>query len=65
MFFNILAEMARRGMSKAEMSKILGISLDTFNKKLRGSSDFTVAEIFKMQEVFNDSGCTFEYLLST
>lgn len=52
-------------MSKAEMSKILDISLDTFNKKLRGSSDFTVAEIFKMQEVFNDSGCTFEYLLRT
>lgn len=52
-------------MSKAEMSKILDISLDTFNKKLRGSSDFTVAEIFKMQEVFNDSACTFEYLLST
>lgn len=64
MFFNILAEMARRDLTKSEMSKILDISLCTFNRKIKGSSDFTVSEIFKMQEVFNDSSCTFEYLLS-
>lgn len=63
MFFNILAEMARRDLTKSEMSKILDISLCTFNKKIKGSSDFTVSEIFKMQEIFNDSNCTFEYLL--
>lgn len=50
-------------MTKTEMSKILDMPLGTFNKKLEGSLDFTVKEIFKMQEIFNDSSCTFEYLL--
>lgn len=50
-------------MTKTEMSKMLNIPIGIFIKKLDGSLDFTVEEIFKMQEVFNDSSCTFEYLL--
>ena len=63
MFFNILAEMARRNVSKTEMSKKLNISINTFDKKIEGSLDFTVSEVFQMQEIFNDANCTFEYLL--
>ena len=61
-FSNILAEMGRRQMSKQEMSKKLGMSVWTFDRKMKNETGFTVNEIFKMQEIFNDSNCTFEYL---
>lgn len=61
-FSNILAEMARRQMSKQEMSKRLGMSVWTFDRKMKNETGFTVNEIFKMQAIFNDSKCTFEYL---
>ena len=49
-------------MSKQEMSKKLGMSVWTFDRKMKNETGFTVNEIFKMQEIFNDSNCTFEYL---
>lgn len=61
-FSNILAEMARRQISKQEMSKKLGMSVWTFDRKMRNETGFTVADILKMQAIFNDSRCTFEYL---
>ena len=62
MFSNILAEMARRQISKQEMSKLLEMSAWTFDRKIRNETGFTVDEIFKMQKIFNDKNCTFEYL---
>jgi hypothetical protein len=62
MFSNILAEMARRQISKQEMSKLLKMSTWTFDRKLKNETGFTVGEIFEMQKIFNDENCTFEYL---
>ena len=62
MYLNILAEMARRQITKAQMAQKLNMSAWTFDRKLKGESSFTVEEIIEIQNVFNDSKCTFEYL---
>lgn len=62
MFSNILAEMVRRQITKKEMSKYLNMSTFTFDRKIKNESGFTVDEIFKIQKIFNDEKCTFEYL---
>jgi len=62
MYTNILAELARRQMSKVELAGKLNMSVFTFDRKIRNESGFTVNEIKKMQTIFNDANCTFEYL---
>lgn len=64
MFSNILAEMARRQITKNEMAQKLDMSVWTFDRKLKNETGFTVNEIYKMQEIFNDENCTFEYLFT-
>lgn len=65
MFINILAEMARRQMSKKEMAKKLGMHEFTFDKKLQNKeSYFTINQIVKIKEIFNDSNLTIEYLIA-
>lgn len=56
--------MARRQIGKQEMAKLLNMSAWTFDRKLKNETGFTVDEIFKMQTIFNDSSCTFEYLFA-
>ncbi len=62
MYLNILAEMARRQLTKAFMAQRLNMSEWTFTRKVKGESSFTVQEIIEIQKIFNDSKCTFEYL---
>lgn len=62
MFLNILAEMTRRQISKQEMANYLGMSIWTFDRKVKNITGFTVNEIIKMQKIFNSRDCTFEYL---
>lgn len=62
MFTNILAEIARRQMSKAELASKLNMSVFTLDRKIKNETGFTVDEIKKMQNIFNDVNCTFEYL---
>lgn len=38
------------------------MSTFTFDRKIKNESGFTVDEIFKIQKIFNDEKCTFEYL---
>lgn len=64
MFVNILAEMARRQMSKVELANKLNMSVFTFDRKIKNTTGFTVDEIKKMQVIFNDENCTFEYLFA-
>lgn len=64
MYSNILAEMARRQIGKQEMSKMLNMSAWTFDRKLKSITEFTVSEVIKMQKIFNDKSCTFEYLFA-
>ncbi len=63
MFCNIMAEMARKQISKQEMADFLGISVKTFERKIKNTANFSIREIFAIQKVFNNSECTFEYLL--
>ena len=62
MYLNIKAEMARRQLTKAYMAQMLNMSVWTFDRKVKGESSFTVEEIIKIQKIFNDPKCTFEYL---
>ena len=62
MFTNILAEMARRQMSKVELANRLDMSVFTLDRKIKNETGFTVDEIKQMQSIFNDVNCTFEYL---
>lgn len=64
MFSNILAEMARRQIPKVEMAQKLGMSVWTFDRKLKNETGFTVNEILELQKIFNDKSCTFEYLFA-
>ena len=64
MFYNILAEMARRQMTKKEMAKKLDMHELTFDKKLQNrESAFTVNQIVEIKKIFNDKSLTIEYLI--
>ena len=60
MYLNILAEMARRRLTKTKMAEELEMSPWTFDHKLKNETEFTLNEIRKLQSIFG--GCTFEYL---
>lgn len=64
MYLNIMAEMARRQLTKAQMAQKLNMSIWTFDRKIKGESSFTVEEVLAIQNIFNDSKCTFEYLFT-
>lgn len=64
MFTNVLAEMARRQISRQKMSELLNMSVSTFDRKIRKTTEFTLSEIRKIQEIFNDDTCTIDYLFA-
>ena len=65
MFMNILAEMARRQMTKREMAKKLDMHELTFDKKLQNKeSFFTINQIVAIKNIFNDNSLTIEYLIA-
>lgn len=59
MFPNILAEIARRGLSRLEVAKLLGISENSLRWKLNGHRPFLLDEIFTLAKEFN---CSLDYL---
>lgn len=61
MFKNLLAEMARKGLSINTLAKKIGISGKTLGIKLKGEREFTRREMMKIKHVFNDR-YTLEYL---
>lgn len=65
MLVNIIAEMARRQMTKREMAKKLDMHELTFEKKLQNKdSAFTINQIVAMKKIFNDENITLEYLIA-
>lgn len=60
MFNNLKAEMTRHGVSKKQLAQKLNMSEWTLNRKLNGLSQFTLADMSKIKEVFRDS--TISYL---
>lgn len=63
MYLNILAEMARKQLNSSQMAELMNNTEQQFLQKMGDEASFTVQDIFKMQEVFGDENCTFEYLL--
>ena len=61
MYFNILAEMARAGMTREVLAKKLHVSLPTLRDKLAGKTDFKLSEIKILISIFGNN-VSFEYL---
>lgn len=49
---NLKAEMARKGISYKAISESAGISMRTFNNRLRGEQEFTWPEVLAIHETF-------------
>lgn len=52
MFRNLIAELARAGMSIEAFARALGVSRKTANNKLNGRTEFTLSEIKKTAALF-------------
>lgn len=61
MYFNVLAEMARAGMTREYLAKKLGVSLPTLRRKINGEIDFKLSEIKILISLFGNN-VSFEYL---
>lgn len=64
MLVNILAEMARRNITRKELAKKLDMHEGTLDKKLRNEkSFFSIEQIEKIRKLFSDSTISLEYLI--
>lgn len=61
-FMNIEAERARRGMSKEEFAKFVGIALKTYYNWQNGETDIPSSILLKMSQAF---GTSIDYLLES
>ena len=51
MYRELLGEIVKRGLSKKELAKEIGITEKTLFNKLNGKSDFTWSEIKKIRNI--------------
>lgn len=49
---NLKGEMAKKGVTIEEVSKLLGIHRNSVANKLNGDSSFTIEEAFKVHDVY-------------
>lgn len=61
---NLMAEMARYGITIADIQRVLECSERTVRNKLNNERDFTVPEALKIRRVFFPN-MTLEYLFAT
>lgn len=59
MYGNLMAEMARNGLSAKDLSVAVGVTYDTMLSKLNGKRDFKLSEMKTIQKLF---GQTLDYL---
>jgi len=59
-FPNIDAERARRGWTRVELARQIGVSYSTLKNWMRGSSDIPANKLIEMSELFD---CSVDYLL--
>lgn len=59
-FPNIEAERGRRGMTKEELAKTIGISTKTYSNWQSGSTDVPCAQLVAMANFFS---CSIDYLV--
>ena len=61
---NIYAEKARHGLTLEDLAKAVGISRVSVSNKLAGKYDWTLPEMVRLKNYFNElgSGVTLDYL---
>lgn len=52
MLGNLYAEMKSKRITQVQMAKVVGITNYTMCQKLKGKTDFTASEMFKIQDTF-------------
>ena len=62
MYRNIIAEMARVGMTREEVANKLNLSLPALRKRISGDMDFKLSEIKILISLFGN--VSFEYLFA-
>lgn len=50
MYYELLGEIARKGISKKQLAKEIGMSEKTLFNKLNGKTDFTWSEVKKIKK---------------
>lgn len=55
MYPNIKAEIARKGITYAELSAQMDLAQSTLSAKLNGKSKFTIEEALKLRDIFDVS----------
>ena len=63
MYRNLIAEMARRGLSAEDIAKVIGKSVRTARDKLNGKYPFTLNEAARIKKTYF-SGMELEYLFA-
>ena len=63
MFFNLKAELARKGLSGTDIATTIGATQKTVSNKMLGKSEFTREEMFKIKNQFF-ADMTLEYLFA-
>ena len=53
MYKNLEAELSRKGLTKTELAKEMGITISTLSLKLSGKSNLTLPEALKIKEILN------------
>lgn len=53
MFQNLKTEMARSGVSRADLAEKLGVKYLTLSKKINGENDFKLGECLAIKEALN------------
>ena len=59
---NLMAELARKGITLTELAKILGISRQSLYEKLKGKIRLGLEELNAIKAVLNDDSLTIDYL---
>lgn len=54
MYNNLLAEMNRRGLHIYDLQKIMNVGRGTAYSKMAGKTDWTLQEMLKVQDFFNE-----------
>lgn len=58
---NILAEMARNGISRKQVGEVVDLCQDSISHRFNGKNDLKVGELVKIRDTFFPN-CTLDYL---
>jgi len=65
MYKNLKAEIARAGLHKEDLARLLNVSVDSLIEKLSGKKDFMLDECLKIKSALAEKRLGLEYLFQT